>query len=344
MIAMRVALAALCGLWLVDATAWPDCDKVDMEGNGPYGEQTWFNDTAADGTVVFIFHPTLTGGPSSFPVMVFSHGSIGEYAMYVHAIARYVSHGFVVVFPHIKSPTKDTSPLTLDPMGGFTMKGVAYASMANANASNPLKGMLQLENLILAGHSMGASSTIMASKKLPAGTVKATIAQHPGICGPFGPPPCLGPGALCNTWMPQDFKDVSRDHPMVLTTATNDGAFWPAPYTAEHEYGCYNQSLDSATKGTIFAQWSADVCQDDGTGGRFGRKWSTGGHDCPMRVHSVETPWVLAAAKLYGQLGGDSSSSCHAMLWGVGPDSLSKFKGAEHFEINVAKAPESVVV
>jgi len=320
-------------LRVVDAS-WPDCNKVDVKGKGPFGKLAWFNDTAKDGTLVFILHPPLTASPS-WPVMVFSHGSTGEYAMYTHAIERYVSHGFVVIFPHIKSPKKDTSPFTLDPKGDFTIKGVDYATSANSNPSSKLYKALDLQNLILAGHSMGASSTIMAAKRLPKGTAKAAVAQHPGLCGPFGPPPCI-PGS-CNTWMPLDFKEASGNMPLVLTTATNDGAFWPAPSTALHEYGCYNKSLDSSSKGTAFAQFLADVCQDDHTGERYDRHWSTGGHDCPMRVDSPETEWVLVAAKLYAQLDGDTSSHCHEMLWGVESDSLQKNLALEKFKVNAAQ-------
>jgi dienelactone hydrolase len=305
---------------------------------------TWVNDTAEDGTLVFIFHPPLPG-KAPYPVMVYSHGSVGEYAMYTYAIERYVSHGFVVIFPHIISPKKDTSALTLDPHGNFTIKGVHYALQANSNASSPLYKALDLEKLVLAGHSMGASSTIMAAKLLPPGVAKAAVAQHPGICGPFGPPPCLGPGPLlCSTWMPKDFTDASESMPLILTTATNDGAFWPAPATAKHEYGCYNKSVGTPAKGTAFVEFSADVCQDDGTGHRYDRKWSTGGHDCPMRADSVETQWVITAAKLYGQLGGDTTSHCYAKLWGKAAGSLSEDPAMAKFKLNPKAVAESILL
>jgi len=207
--------------------------------------------------------------------------------------------------------------------------------------------MLDLKNLVLAGHSMGASSTIMAAKKLDAGTAKVAIAQHPGICGPWGPPPCLGPGILCSTWMPKDLEEVTAKLPFLLTTATNDGAFWPEPHTAEHELGCFHKSTDnSKTKdSTAFAQFSAAACADDGKGGRYDRKWSDGGHDCPMNHESVETPWVLVAAKLYAQVGGETSSKCHAMLWGTEAGSLQKDPALEKSVINTPKvlAPSLVV-
>lgn len=187
---------------------------------------------------------------------------------------------------------------------------------------------------------MGASSTIMAAKRLPAGTAKAAVSQHPGICGPFGPPPWP------STWMPSDFTTATAKMPVLLTTATNDGAFWPAPHTAEHELGCFHKATDdSASKAsTAFAQFNATACADDGKGGRYDRKWSNGGHDCPMKEHSVETVWVLVAAKLYAQLDGDASSQCHAMLWGSQPNSLQKDPAVEKYVINAPKGADNTIV
>jgi len=316
---------------LVGTYAFKDCNQVNLTKLGPYGPQTWFNDTDAEDIPVFVFHPDLSSS-SLFPVMVFSHGTTGEYAMYRFAIERYVTHGFVVVFPHIKSPSQDVNPLTLDPHGHFTTKGYNYAVAAHNDTSNPLYNKLDLKNTILAGHSMGATSTIMASLKVPA---KACLAQHPGICGPFGPPPCLGPGPLlCNTWMPSDFETVSSNMPVLLTTATNDGAFWPAPHTAEHELGCFQKSTKGPSKGTLFTQFSSAVCQDDGKGGRFDRKWSDGGHDCPMGEESPETEWVLTAAKLYAQLDASTTSSCYSSLWGAQAAAAMSKAGIEKHIIN----------
>mmetsp|Transcript_84300 Transcript_84300/g.161171 ORF Transcript_84300/g.161171 Transcript_84300/m.161171 type:complete len:340 (-) Transcript_84300:211-1230(-) len=320
---------------------WPDCGEVDVTHDGPFGEMVQFNATAEDGTLVFVYHPAKRS-QQTYPVMVYSHGATGEYPMYIWALRRYVSHGFVVIGPHIKSPQKDTSPFTLDPHGNFTIKGVHYAVQAASDISSPLYQMLDLKNLVLAGHSMGATSTIMAAAKLPVGTSKVAIAQHPGLCGPWGPPPCIGPGPLCNTWMPADFKTASSHMPVLLMTATNDAAFWPAPHTAEHEAGCYEKSRSEAY--TAFVQFSADACADDGTGGRYDRKWSTGGHDCPMRKVSPETQWVLVAAKLYAQLGGNSSSYCHSMLWGTARASIKADPAVEKVIINTGHSSSSVVV
>lgn len=337
----RQAVSFLACFWYARciAASWPDCSMADVTQHGPFGSTSQFNATAADGTLVFNFHPQ-TGANAPHPVMIFSHGSTGEYAMYQDAIERYVSHGFVVIFPHIKGPKEDTSPLTLDPSGDFTIKGVEYAQTANSNTSSPLHKMLDLKNMILVGHSMGASSTIMAAKRLPAGTAKAAVSQHPGICGPFGPPPWP------STWMPADFEAASAKMPVILTTATNDAAFWPQPHTAEHELGCFHKATDgSASKSsTAFAQFNATACAEDGQGGRYDRKWPNAGHDCPMKKDSVETVWVLVASKLYTQLGGDPSSNCHAMLWGKGGDSIQKDPSVEKFVINEPTSSESTVL
>merc|ERR1719361_126280 len=103
---------------------------------------------------------------------------------------------------------------------------------------------------------MGATCSIAAAATLPAGTLEVQITQHPGICGPFSPPP------LPSTWMPSDLLNANHKHPILFTTATNDGAFWPAPYTAEHEMGCFNKS--DLPGPAAFAQFNADVCNETG--------------------------------------------------------------------------------
>jgi len=138
-------------------TAWPDCSASDAS-KGDSSLVHHLNATAEDGTLVFVSHPQPLGN-TPYPVMVFSHGTTGEFAMYERAIEAYVSNGFIVIFPHVKGPTQDVSPLTLDPHGDFAIKGVHFATAANSNASSPLHGRLDLKNLVLAGHSMGASTT-----------------------------------------------------------------------------------------------------------------------------------------------------------------------------------------
>merc|ERR1711924_516637 len=212
-------------------------------------------------------------------------------------------------------------PLTLNTDGTYLLKGLAYAEAANADAASPLYGLVQLDNQVVAGHSMGATCSInAASKRLPAHAVKLVITQHPGICGPFGPPPWP------STWMPSDLVSVTSKFPTLFTTATNDGAFWPAPHTAEHELGCVQKAAKDfhSSKGLAFVQWSAEACKEDGMRLPFKDE----GHICPFKS-APETGWFLTAIKLYAQQQGASSSNCYSMLWGSGKDSLQADGSAE---------------
>ena len=95
--------------------------------------------------------------------------------MYEDILAHYTSHGFIVVFPHIKSPEKDKHPLTTNTDGTYLLKSVDFAKAANADSTSPLYQIVDEQNIIFAGHSMGATCSIMASKRAEPGTAKLTV-------------------------------------------------------------------------------------------------------------------------------------------------------------------------
>ena len=248
------------------------------------------------------------------PLIVFMHGSTGQIEMYEDVLNLWVTNGFVVSFPYVKSPEKDKSPLTTNTNGEYILRAIEYVNFqSNSNTSSPLYSRVDTSNIVIAGHSMGATCAIKAGERsetddrVPKGSVKLVSTQHPGICGPFGPPP------LPATWMPSDMESVLASYPVLHTTATNDAAFWPAPHTAEHELGCFEKSTKSNnTHVATFVQFSADACKDEPYG-----QWNAGGHNCPFKKN-VEAPWVLVAAKLYTYQKGDMGSSCAKFLYGGG--------------------------
>ena len=253
------------------------------------------------------------------------HGSTGEFGMYYKNLEMYASHGAVVVFPFIKSPEEDKHFWVTNTDGEYLIKAIEYAKAMNSNSSHPFFGLIDTENIVIAGHSMGATCSIAATHRLPKGTAKLTIAQHPGICGPYGPPPSP------NTWMPADLKNDASKNPLIFTTATNDGAFWPAPYTAEHEYGCFNKS-EIANQEAAFIQFNAAACRED----HAREPYPDGGHNCPMKFRQgggPETPWVLTAIKLYAHLNGSKTSKCHDLLWGNSASSLRHSNTTDNVEI-----------
>merc|ERR1712086_22101 len=178
------------------ASSWPDCSP-ESDGHtpyngtaGPYGPVASFNDAFPyKGTIkttdrpLVVFYPTTPPKDTLIPVVAFMHGITAEIGMYEPNLELYASHGFVVVFPYIKGPSGDKLPITTNTDGTFLLHAVEYATKANSNSSNPLYGKLDLKNIVLEGHSMGATCSIMAGTH-PNTDVKLVVTQHPGICGP----------------------------------------------------------------------------------------------------------------------------------------------------------------
>lgn len=169
----------------------------------------------------------------------------------------------------------------------------------------------------------------MAASTLPQGSAKVAIAMHPGLCGPLGPPPCFDIFS-CSTWLKSDLEKLTGKLPILLTTATNDGAFRPAPNTAAAELACFQGGLNGTA---AFAQFSSEACIEDDDRSPF----PDGGHDCPLKFangSSPEWPWVLSAAKLYAQQGGLSDSDCYGLLWGDSTDALAQSQNVDIVELH----------
>jgi len=311
------------------AAQWADCSAqsdgfVPYNGTeGPYGPTLNYTAEWKGSPLVVIYPSKATPAPA--PLIVFMHGSTGDIKMYERNLRTYVSYGFVVIFPYIKSPSQDHNPLTTNTDGEYILRGIEYANTTVlTNSSSPIFGKVDLSSIVISGHSMGASCSITGSlrtlhedggpdPRVPKDSIKLVVTQHPGICGPFGPPPWP------NTWLMSDLNKVVSSYPTLFTTATNDGAFWPAPHTAEHELGCFNGALpeNGTYHPTTFVQFSATACDEDGD---F-PPWTDSGHDCPFKT-GIESPWVLTAIKLYAHQGGSMSSQCAKMLYGQGADAM----------------------
>jgi dienelactone hydrolase len=324
------------------AAAFDDC-SVDAEVKHGLFDPVAFRADLWEGSHFHVLRP-VTPPPQGrqFPLLVFMHGLTGQYEMYEENLRLIVSHGFVVVFPFVKNPEADKSPLTTNTDGTYILKAVRFAAAKNANATDELHGVIDLSRVVVAGHSMGATCSIMATRRWSEafeGEAVAgvgaqpvvTIAQHPGICGPFGPPPWP------STWMPADMAhnvQVAKV-PLLFTTATNDAAFWPAPHTAEHELGCFTKALGGQEVNdsyAAFGQFSSTACSEDGARKPF----PDGGHNCPLKAQiggQPETRWVLTAAKLYAHLDGIAGSQCYQMMWGSGEGSLSRASEFDHAKV-----------
>jgi len=147
--------------------------------------------------------------------------------------------------------------------------------------------------------------------------IKLTLTMHPGICGPFGPPPC----PAC--WRMENMADIALTRPLIMTTTTNDNAFRSVPGTTEAEYSCFTGAMGTpdangcdATEESKFpigfVQFNQAVCMEDGN-----RKplVDDQGHDCITKNladgTAPEMKLAIKAVKLFGQLGGDKNSNCY---------------------------------
>jgi len=328
---LLVALLLPC----VAAASWPDCSpEADghMPNNGtagPFGEVAKYT-TIFEGHPIVVIH-TVNPTPVPAPLFVFMHGSTGAIEMYEENLRNYASHGFVVAFPYIKDPSSDRNPLTTNTNGEYILKAVDFVNQSSTtNSSSPIFGRVDMSSIVLAGHSMGATCSIISGTRaptdarVPKDSVKLVVTQHPGICGPFGPPPWP------STWLESDLANVVGTYPLLFTTATNDGAFWPAPQTAEHEKGCYNGALPedgNFSNPATFVQFSATACDEDG----MHPPWTDSGHDCPFKT-GVENPWVQTAIKLYTHMEGNMDSQCAKMLYGKTDSSLENDSNVETVE------------
>ena len=144
--------------------------------------QTW------DDTIFNVVQPSATtaGVKGGFPLIPFMHGSTGQWEFYSESLTRVASHGFVVVFPFIKSPEGDKHWWTTNTNGDYLLKSIDYAEAMNDDESSPLFGLVDLETIITAGHSMGGTCSIMAATRIakgevPGKTLKLAVAMHPGI-------------------------------------------------------------------------------------------------------------------------------------------------------------------
>ena len=110
---------------------------------------------------------------TKFPLMAFMSGPSGKWHEYEANLKHYASHGFVVVFPFVKS----SDITSMNSGGNYIIKAIEYAKKANGEASSPLHNLIDLENKVISGHSMGATSAIEASRTLvDDASVKLTVA------------------------------------------------------------------------------------------------------------------------------------------------------------------------
>eukprot|EP00746_Dinoflagellata_sp_MGD_P006733 gnl/MRDRNA2_/MRDRNA2_113250_c0_seq1.p1 gnl/MRDRNA2_/MRDRNA2_113250_c0~~gnl/MRDRNA2_/MRDRNA2_113250_c0_seq1.p1 ORF type:complete len:364 (+),score=67.68 gnl/MRDRNA2_/MRDRNA2_113250_c0_seq1:132-1223(+) len=320
-------------MYVSDSTEAPF--KLVADGLDPIHQ--WISIKPENGghsTKYIAIKPSRSG---SLPLLVFMHGLTGTFEMYSKNLVDLIvdQQNFIVVFPYVKNPIADAAkfpPVTQTNGEEVIQVLKRMVQIENKNESSVFFNKIDAQNVVIGGHSMGATDAITSSKRLSTGEVgevqvKLTFAMHPGVCGPFGPPP------LPSTWMPSDVQTFNTKWPIIVTTATNDAAFWPQPETAKHERGCFGQVMSSAfaskTAGAIFVEWSKDACaKGDNSYG-----YDTEGHNCPLKDSDAkygrpEWKYIIVAMQLYTS----NKPGLHDLLWGNTTDSLRN-------DVDVADGP-----
>lgn len=308
----RLLITMVLGLMnMGDSTMvpWPDCNGTGETDVGSFGPLAFHNITW-EGKIFYVLVPQ--GGKGPWPVVTFMHGWTGAYEQFAFApghepnastwYARpmeiYATHGFVVVFPFWVNPTADLNHSVTETNGSTILKSIDFIKFSQTDESSPLKGLLDVKNVAVAGHSMGSGEVIRVGQNLSSGAVKFLAVQHPFEI------------------VMQGLAEANK-FPMLITTSTNDEAFFPAPKTAAGVIEAFNNA--NLTGPAAALQFSAAACPETNKS----MPWTESGHDCSFKPN-VETPWVLRGLKLYAQLDGAASSRCAAMMWGSGPGGASK--------------------
>jgi poly(3-hydroxybutyrate) depolymerase len=181
---MILKLVTLICLASASAAKYSDCDASDFHEIGNFGKAD-FHSEIMNSTTFYSVLPADTTRP--VPLVVFMHGSTGQWEFYNDNLSILASHGAAVVFPFVKSPEADKHFWTTNTDGTYLVKAIEYAREMNENPEHAFYGRIDTDNIVIAGHSMGATCSINASNKLLGDeAIKLTIALHPGICGPFG--------------------------------------------------------------------------------------------------------------------------------------------------------------
>jgi dienelactone hydrolase len=116
--------------------------------------------------VTTLLYPATNGGPAAggpFPLIVFGHGFTGSPAAYDPLLRTWVAAGYVVAAPAFPLSNHDApgGPTQNDlPNQPGDVSFVITSVLALARAQGPLRGAIDPGRIAVAGHSMGASTTL----------------------------------------------------------------------------------------------------------------------------------------------------------------------------------------
>jgi hypothetical protein len=238
----------------------PTLDELDQPG--PYQVATLEESVVvpARGTSerLLIYFPAVRGGPAPgrFPVVAFHHGAARLergvttlHDRYGPLLGRWASHGFVVASVDGISLVYQNGgylPVTIENLSLISENlraTIAHLRARNRERSFPLAGRLDLQRIVVSGHSRGAAGAILAAQSKPA--ISGML-----LIKPVDPMAVIGGENLWNRPLPAQ--------PALLTIAGNDAdVIYPI---ADFLYERRSGPMSAHTiLGSLHA-WSCDVC------------------------------------------------------------------------------------
>jgi hypothetical protein len=105
-----------------------------------------------DYSLYTIFRPACMKEGEKYPVITWANGTCGLTHGYAPLLSTVASHGFVVI-------ASNSSWTNTAPTNGVQVRALDYAAALDVDASSPLHGRLDLDNIGAMGHSQGALAT-----------------------------------------------------------------------------------------------------------------------------------------------------------------------------------------
>jgi len=295
-----------------------DCDAATPSQHGPY-KTSLAQDFTHEGHSIYLRYPTdaLPSSASAWPVVVMMHAPSLGFEWYEKHVEHWASHGFVVAFPFIKSPSRDNEIIPVLEYDGSTVIAAVHflESLANGSIASPqnLVGGVDASNMALLGHNLGASEVIRvgASMQKPE-NLKLVFAQHPNQCD------------RSSYETSAEIQSASQHAPFFMSTSENDDNYM---------YKCWQKATGTAG----FANFKKEVCAQyppcksisaENCLNKVGVVGS--GVMCSTNAPGVETwtspelKWITTTLKLYLHNSGNAGSACGAMMWGSADTSFRK--------------------
>jgi alpha-beta hydrolase superfamily lysophospholipase len=151
------------------------------------GEQFLFNERQ-----IALYYPSNEDGQpdatrAPFPVVIFHHGMGAQYAYYLWLAEALASEGYLVIMPN-----RPMLEMDMDAGAWVSAELLSYLETRNNNKEDKLFQMINQDNLVMAGHSIGSALSLFATESLESkitalvllssgGNVSLESMQIPGI-------------------------------------------------------------------------------------------------------------------------------------------------------------------